>query len=117
MRKADLRVRFLFEAERGHGIDPGGAVSGYPNGNERDCCQQQWCHDKRQRIPGFYPEEKASQEPRQPESSADTKNYTNDREDHSLTDDHIADVRSLSAESHADAEFLRPLLHGVGHEA
>ena len=36
--------------------------------------------------------------------------------DHSLPDNHVAQIRSLCPKRHADAEFLRTLLDGIGHD-
>ena len=68
-------------------------------------------------IERFHAEEKAGQKTREPESAAGADHHAEQREHHSLADDHVAQIGSLRAKRHADAEFLRALLHGVGHNA
>ena len=68
-------------------------------------------------IPGFDPEEKAGDEAGEAEGRADADDDADDGEAHALPDDEIANAGAVGAERHADAHFLRALLHGVRHEA
>ena len=49
----------------------------------------------------------------EPEGAAATDEYADESEHHPLADDHVAKIRRLCAERHADAEFLGALLNGI----
>src|SRR5579872_7300417 len=61
----------LFKAQRGNGIDAGGAAGGNPDSQQRHRAEQERCDDEGRRIPGPDSEEETGQEMGEPQRSAD----------------------------------------------
>ena len=69
------------------------------------------------RIERFHSEEEACQEVREPDSSPGPDHDTDHRQQHALTNHHIPKSGSLRSKRHPNAEFLRALLNGIGHDS
>src|SRR6185312_6427302 len=105
------------DAERLLWVEARGARGGHPDGHECDERQQDRDDDESGRIPGFYAEEEAGEEAREPEGGAESDGDADESQSHAMADDEIADARAVGAEGHANAHLLRALLHGIGHQA
>src|SRR5690348_6654113 len=101
-RQSGLLFGVLLDAERLLWIEARGARGGHPDGHECDERQQDRDDDESGRIPGFYAEEEAGEEAREPEGGAESDGYADESESHAMAHDEIANAGAVGAESHAN---------------
>src|SRR2546422_2328703 len=109
-------VRVSFVSQRHCRIDTRRSTRGKPHGDKGDDTQNQRNGDKDHRISRGDAEEKTREDPGEAQCRGKPDRDANQRQPHSLADDHIPYSMRVGSECETNADLLRPLLNGIGHQ-
>jgi transcriptional regulator with XRE-family HTH domain len=107
----------LFRSKCDDGINACRAPGRKPHAEQRYTAQQQRNTDEDQRVARGDAEQERRNDTRQPVRGCETDGDAEEGDTHPLTNDHIPHRLRRCSERDTNPDFLRPLLHRVGHQA